>query len=498
MIKPARGIVVAAVFWIITGAALANNGDAERGRIVEIAAGCSDCHISPDGTPFAGGALLGTPFGAMASPNITPDPNTGIGTWSFEDFDAALRHGTGKDGAPLYPVMPYTAYTKMSDTDLRDLWAYLQTVKPVAHEVEVNRLPFPFDVRANLDIWQAMFFEEGRYAPDPDRTEEENRGAYLVDALGHCGACHTPRNSLGGPLADQYLKGGPIDQWYAPDISNGPDSIIADWDEPRIAAALTGSHPDGTIAVGKMATVVEGLSQLPSEDVDAIAAYLNSLAPEGDGRARPTVAVDEAVLREREGLFEANCASCHHSDGTGKPGLAASLVGSGAVLAQGPENVISVVLEGIAPRGDYGVMPSFADTLSDREIAALANHVRTSWGNDAPANATPGRVAGLRRLTGPVADAVERAIVCPNVPAANVDETLREALAGLADSGSLDSDVISRIAGSYRERLPDIGKPDRFYALTGLYCQAVARQDVKPSEVLRQQIAFMNALGDEI
>ncbi|MEJ2517372.1 MAG: cytochrome c, partial [Methyloceanibacter sp.] len=159
------------------------------------------------------------------TPNITPDKATGIGTWTRDDFANALRNGVDDEGAPLYPAMPYVHYTKMTDDDLDALWAYMQTVTPVNNEVKVNELPFPYSVRSSLLAWKAMFFTPGRFEPDPSKSAEYNRGAYLVEALGHCGSCHTPRNFMGASITDEALQGATIQEWYAPDISNGKDSV---------------------------------------------------------------------------------------------------------------------------------------------------------------------------------------------------------------------------------------------------------------------------------
>ncbi len=428
--------LVAATLLCAAPLSAAETGDVDAGHAVANAAGCSACHTGPSGEPFAGGTVLDSPFGKLAAPNITPDPETGIGGWTYDDFEGALRRGVNEDGMPLYPAMPYDHYTRMTDTDLDNLWAYIQTVKPVKNEVDVNRLPFPFNVRVSLFGWQALFFTEGRFEPDPSHSDEWNRGAYLVEALSHCGACHTPRDALGGSITSQRLQGGRIEEWYAPDISNGPNSVIADWDVARLEAFLIGNDGMNHVAVGAMSDVIGELQTVPESDVHAIAVYLKDQPAADDTRGKPEEMTVTPALRESwASLYAGECTTCHGADGTGAPGVAASLVGSGAVLAREPVNVISVLLEGIAPRGDYGAMPSFRNSLSDAEIAGLANYVRTSWGNDAPANARPEMVAGLRNVTTATPGALE-ADTCPNVPAARIPDALREDITKAASASS--------------------------------------------------------------
>ena len=208
----------------------------KKGEYIAIAADCNGCHTATEGKPYAGGVELKTPFGKLVAPNITQDKETGIGDWSRDDFEKALRQGIGKDGQPLYPGMPYTSYTKMTDADLDALWAYMKTVEPVRRKIESNQLPFPYNVRSSVFAWQALYFEPGRFEPDPSKSDMFNRGAYLVHALTHCSACHTPRNTLGGAVSDQDLKGARVESWYAPNISNDENSIIHDWSKDRLTS----------------------------------------------------------------------------------------------------------------------------------------------------------------------------------------------------------------------------------------------------------------------
>lgn len=474
----------------------AGAADVEAGRYVATAAGCSSCHTADGGEPYAGGLVLKTPFGPLASANITQDEATGIGTWTKEDFAKAVHDGMGKDDLPLYPAMPYLHYTKMTDADLDALWDYIKTIPAVNNKVEVNRLPFPFDVRPSLFGWRILFFEEGRFQPDTSKSADWNRGAYLVEALGHCGSCHTPRDPLGGPIRSRELQGAPIEEWYAPDISNGPKSIIADWDVARLEAFLSGNDGMNHVAVGSMRKVIGELTDMKAADRHAIAVYLKDQPPlEEPEKARPKIEVTAAERQAWGEIFEANCASCHQSDGKGVPGRAASLVGSGAVLAEQPDNIIAVLLEGIGPSGVYGVMPTFRNSLSDEEIAAVTNYVRTSWGNDAPANAQVSHVAGLRNITSPSPEALAAA-TCPNVAADRVSDALRKDIDALAAEKGLDRAKVAAVVSQYGADHPDATVTDNVADLGGVYCQDVVKTGAGKTIVITRQLAFMTMVAD--
>lgn len=464
----------------------------DRGAAIANLAGCAACHDAPDGRPFAGGTVLQTPFGPLATPNITSDEATGIGSWTAADFNQALREGLDNEGRPLYPAMPYTHYTELSDDDLAALWAFVETIPPVDNTVEVNRLSFPFDVRESLWVWRALYFTSTRFEADPAKDNVWNRGAYIVEALAHCAECHTPRDALGGLIPGRNLQGAQIEEWYAPDISGGPESVIASWDVARLEGFLSGNDSLNHVAVGSMRDVVNDLSKADPADVHAIAVYLKDQRPDADAE-RPVapVAMREADKATAEALFGGQCATCHGTDGVGAPGVAASVVGSGAVLASQPVNVIAVLLEGIGPAGDYGAMPSFRDSLDNTEIALLANYVRTSWGNAAPANATAETVAGLRSGTQADPSAVAGA-ACPAVAADRVDSATREAIDALAAAPDLDAAAVTAIVAAYDAQHPDGTLTERVTSLGGVYCQALARMGAGRAAVAAGQLQFMN------
>ncbi|MEO1102252.1 MAG: cytochrome c, partial [Pseudomonadota bacterium] len=422
----------------------------------------------------------------------------GIGGWTFDDFKNVIHDGRGHDGEYLYPAMPYVHYTKMTDADLQSLWAYIQTLAPVNNEVDVNQLPFPFNVRQSLMVWRALYFTEGRFQPNSDKDDTWNRGAYIVESLTHCGACHTPRDAMGGQRADRRLMGAQLSEWYAPDISNGPNSIIHDWSVDRLKELLSGDSGSNHVALGEMRDVVMDLSKATEDDVHAIAVYLKDQPTNEEVAKRPPPPpVPAATKAEWEGIYANNCASCHQADGEGAPGLAASMVGEGGVLAAHPDNVISVMLEGIAPSGEFGLMPSFRDSLSDAEIAAVANYVRTSWGNEAAPNATARHVAYLRNMTETSAG-VQDGAMCPSVPNDALSEATRSMVVDLAQKGSIDPADVAKITAQFKADRPDATNTDTVVDLGSTYCLTLMRGGATRSDAMEGYLSFANAVLEDI
>lgn len=351
----------------------------KRGEYLANAADCVACHTPMSAPPFSGGRVLKTPFGTLVTPNITPDDKTGIGEWTSDDFYRALHWGIGRHGENLFPAFPYDSYTKMTRTDADAIYAYLRTIPPINHAVEVNQLPFPFNIRQSLTIWKALFFTPGEFAPNPQRSTAWNRGAYLVEALGHCGSCHTPRNFLGGSKLSEAYMGGPVEQWYAPNITSDLVVGIGEWRDDEIYDFLRwGIVRSKSSAVGPMAEVQETLSRLSEDDLRDMVTYLKSLPPRPD----QDEATNEKILREEQDqrtLYLSNCGGCHHPLGLGRADKVPALVNNSS-LKQNPSNILNVVLFGIAPRDHRGGMPAFASRLSDAEIAAVINYVRHRWG----------------------------------------------------------------------------------------------------------------------
>lgn len=369
----------------------------ERGEYLVRAGDCIACHTDGSGGALlSGGLRIDTPFGYMLTPNITPDPDTGIGSWSSDDFHRALHHGINKRGEDMYPTMPFDFYTKVTRADVDAMYAWLRTVKPVQRRIEVNHLHFPFDLRWSMAGWRELFFREGTFKPDPARSASWNRGAYLVEGLGHCSDCHSPRNLLGGIEQSKDFAGAVVDGWFALNLTSSLVTGLGGWSVDDLAAYLkTGVAKDKTTTLGPMALVIrDSLSYLTDGDLAAMAEYLKSLPPDSTlrtGRRPP----DPTRARGAQ-LYLANCAGCHQASGRGVPGVFPPLAGNPVVLAPDPNDIIKVVDHGISGRNNFVAMPSFKVQLTDQQVADIANYVRTQWGNQAPPNATSPLVAKLR------------------------------------------------------------------------------------------------------
>ncbi|ALX13641.1 cytochrome C [Burkholderia cepacia JBK9] len=370
----------------------------ERGRQVALAGDCAVCHTAPGGATNAGGLALDTPFGTIYTTNLTPDPETGIGAWSYPAFARAMREGISRDGTHLYPAFPYTAFAKLSEPDLLALYAYLMSQPAVKHVPPKTKLPFPLDQRRLVAGWNWLYHDTRPFAPDPARSAMWNRGKYLVDGAGHCGACHTPRNALGaekGGLA--YLSGGEAEGWAAPPLVASPASPVP-WTEGALFDYLrTGFSAQHGVAAGPMAPVVAGLAALPESDVQAIAHYLASLSPPVDAavaadaatrQARGAESVATLGLENGRRAFDAACAVCHaESGGVGHFGVR-PLMGLNTSVSQAtPDNLLRVLHHGIdQPATDgLGYMPGFGDAFDDRQMAELAAYIRARYAPGQPA-----------------------------------------------------------------------------------------------------------------
>ncbi|MCK8783089.1 molybdopterin-dependent oxidoreductase [Roseomonas sp. NAR14] len=369
----------------------------ERGRLLAAAGDCAVCHTAPGGVAYAGGHALETPFGTVFGTNLTPDVETGIGAWSFAAFQRAMREGISRDGRNLYPAFPYTSFTRMTDADLLALYAYLMSRPAVRNVPPETKLAFPYGIRPLLAGWNLLFHRPGAQEPDPSRSAEWNRGNYLVNALGHCGACHTPRNALGAERRGAYLAGGEAEGWDAPAFGTLAAAPVP-WTERSLFDYLrTGHSPEHGVAAGPMAPVVAELTQLPDADIRAMAHYLASLggAPDPAAAALRAREVEAAAWRDLGGdaspgarLFQGACGACHH-DGNGPAVLGAhvSMPLNTSIHAARPDNLIRVILDGIQnpARDALGHMPGFRDSLSDAQVAELAAFLRRRFAPDRPA-----------------------------------------------------------------------------------------------------------------
>ncbi len=397
---------VGALYWLGTRddastgpTASADEGAAlmERGRYLALAGNCMACHTSQGGKTFAGGTPIPTPFGTVYGPNITPDPDTGIGAWTADDFWQALHNGKSKDGTLLYPAFPYTEYTRVTRSDADALFAYLRSVSPVKQANRAPDMEFPYDQRALLAAWRALYFKPGVQEPDPGQSVQWNRGRYLVEGLGHCAACHTPRNSLGATRTRDALAGGviPVLDWYAPPLTNDMQTGMGRWSAQDIATLLkTGISAHSTVS-GPMAEVVLGSTQhLTDEDALAIGTYLKSLPATPPATEARAATPAPAAMELGGKLYRQQCAQCHQADGKGSGTAWPALAGNPTVTAPSPVNAIRMVLDGgyapatAANPRPHG-MPPFGQVLNDNDISMLVTYIRNSWGNEA------GAVSGL-------------------------------------------------------------------------------------------------------
>ena len=373
---------------------------------------CAACHTAKGGQTFAGGYAMATPFGVIRSTNITPDPETGIGTWSEAAFARAMHEGVSRDGSHLFPVFSYDHFTKLSDEDVRALYAYFMTRAPVHAPARPNGIPFPFDIRYLQAGWKLLFFRPGRFEPDGEKSAEWNRGAYLARGLSHCGACHTPRNLLGAEKPGDAYGGAVIDNWVAPPLT-AANPAPAPWTREELYDYLrTGTSKLHGTAAGPMFPVVQGLGALPDSDIRAIATYFADIDKAADRLPSVSAAVSQAMsdASAKTGeqfdpdtrLYTAACASCHYNAGSAPLAARPDLALNSAVHLPDPSNLIQVILHGIsAEEGMPGVvMPAFGGALSDADVARIAAYLRRTRTSLPPWPDLAKKVAAVRRQNG--------------------------------------------------------------------------------------------------
>jgi mono/diheme cytochrome c family protein len=407
-----------------------DNASVQRGAYIATASDCAACHTAPGGLPFAGGLSIPTPVGNIYSTNITPSASAGIGDYTEAEFARAIREGIRKDGANLYPAMPYTSYRVLTDTDVSDLYAYfMHGVAPVDVKPHPTSLAFPMNIRISMKIWNLLFLNSGSFVADPKHTADWNRGEYLVTGATHCSTCHTPRGFLMQELPDKNLTGAQVGAWYAPNITSDAVSGIGSWSHTELVQYLhTGSLPGKAQAAGSMGEAVDhSFRYLSATDINAIATYIRTIPPARNpadvasrfSYGQPSFTV--ATLRGQNGvrsdngsspsgaeLFQSNCASCHGAFGQGsKDGYYPSLFHNSATGSANPNNLIAVILNGVnrtssigqAYMPGFGGLPSDSNQLSDTEIATLSNYVLGQFGR-ADKVVSPNDVA-QERLGGP-------------------------------------------------------------------------------------------------
>ncbi|KOF52843.1 alcohol dehydrogenase, partial [Achromobacter sp. DMS1] len=427
-IAAALALCAASAAWAAEGTPAAADAQlVKQGEYLSRAGDCIACHTAKDGKPFAGGLGLDSPLGVIYSTNITPDKETGIGEYSLEDFDRAVRHGVSKDGHTLYPAMPYPSYARMSPDDVKALYAYfMQGVQPVRQENKDTDIVWPLSMRWPLAVWRWMFAPDVATAPVtvPDGADKQAllRGQYLVEGLGHCGTCHTPRGfalqekALTDADGSDYLSGGVVEGWLAKNLRGDPVDGLGAWSKEDIVAFLKSGRNGHSAAFGGMAQVVSDSTQhLTDEDLNAIAAYLKSLPPaRKDAAAALTYdpAVAQALRTGKDQgdgamTFLNNCAACHRSTGKGYEQTFPQLALSSTVNSADPTSLIHIVLKGAQMPGTGAAptryaMPGFDWRLTDKEVADVVTFVRASWGNKGAA-VTASDVAKVRKDVGAAA-----------------------------------------------------------------------------------------------
>jgi mono/diheme cytochrome c family protein len=373
------------------GQELASTDPSVRGRYLADAGNCVSCHTRPGGETYSGGLAFETPFGTIYSANITSDAATGIGSWTKAEVRAALKQGIGKDGKHLYPAFPYPSFTKITDADADAIYAYLKTLKAVRYSPPSNGLLL--SARLSMAPWNSMYFEEGTYRPDPARSEEWNRGAYLVQGLGHCSACHSPRNWMMAEDATRAMSGGTLQsdviegksgRWSAVNLTSAKTGL-ASWSVNDLANYLHTGFSARAGSFGPMNEVIaNSLAKLSKEDIHAMAVYIKSFPPiEASGAA-----VSSEQTQAGEAVYKERCEKCHGSSGRGGIFSSPPVAGSAVVQADDPSSLINVILYGPQlhknlPTGSWESMPAYRDRLTDAQIAAVANFTRGSWGNRA-------------------------------------------------------------------------------------------------------------------
>jgi mono/diheme cytochrome c family protein len=455
---------------IARGAYLANAGD------------CTSCHSRSGQPAFSGGDDVRSPFGTIAPPNITADKQYGIGTWSDDDFYRALHDGVRKDGAYLYPAMPYQWYTRITRDDALAIKAYLFSLPPAHIPDRANHLVFPFNVRQGIAGWNALYFKPGTFQEDASKSPQWNRGAYLVKGLGHCGDCHTPKNAAQAPIESERYAGGEIMHWYAPNITSDKKQGIGGWSENDLFTFLKkGSAAGHGVVIGKMREVHKTLEKFTDADLHDIAMYLKTIPPK-TSYSKPAVQ-SQADYASGADVYTTNCSACHQPNGKGLAGAVPPLAGNGAVTSKGPENVIRAVAGGLPAEGSYAAMPGFATILTTQQIADVANYVRTTWGNGAPANATLEMVNDLVPRTTSMMAGTHW---CAKPSDSPVGRLVSNATSGVPDIlGQINENnelpEVDKLVEDVRRKAPHAQSADIVNQLTAAYCPYVFNNKSVPA-----------------
>jgi mono/diheme cytochrome c family protein len=444
---------------------------------------CVACHTAEGGKPYAGGLYVNTPFGQLPTPNLTPDKAYGIGNWSDDDFYRAMHFGIRKDGAYLYPGLPYPWFTRATRDDVLAIKAYLFSLAPVHEKNKPNKMAFPFTIRTGIAGWNALYFKPGDFKPDAGRSAQWNRGAYLVEGLGHCADCHTPKNVALAPIDSEAFAGGKVDDWYAPNLTSDTKEGIGSWSQQTLVTYLKRGAAKGQgVAFGPMAqTVHDSLSHLTDADLTAMAVYIKTLPPKQNYKL--AALHTDGTLAIGEEVYVTNCSSCHQPHGQGLGDAVPNLAGNGAVAAQGPQDVIRAIDGGLPAQDTYGPMPGFATILTPEEIANVTNYVRTSWGNKAPATATPGMATSIQAETPTIMAGTHW---CGKPPPAQLDQAIADPANGIQAKMAAVTDVnmlqsVEAIVQGVKKVSPQAKQADIVNSLTNAYCPYVQKNQAVPA-----------------
>jgi mono/diheme cytochrome c family protein len=369
--------------------ALASSDAVARGKALTEAADCAGCHTADPAKPFAGGKRFNSQFGAIYSPNLTPDRDSGIGGWSDDDFYRALHEGIAPDGSHYYPVFPYPNFTRMTRDDVLAIRAYLATLAPVRNTPPPPQLDWPYKYRVLMRAWDWLFFHPRTFTPNPAKSAEWNRGAYLVRGAAHCGACHSPKNWLGANRRGHAYTGSPVAGWYAPRLDGAARSGLKSWSVDDVVEYLQSGRNDHSNADGPMAeVVVNSTSKMSDADVHAMAVFLKELPARSPEPA--VLPPSQTQMANGEKIYKGACVACHEIDGGGSPRIYPPLPGNANLQSVDPLSTLRIILDGAealtTPRAPNGAsMPAYAGKLSDQDIADVATYIRNAWGNAAPA-----------------------------------------------------------------------------------------------------------------
>jgi mono/diheme cytochrome c family protein len=403
-------LAVTVLLSCVSTASQAQQTPTNKGEYLARAGDCVACHSVKGGKAFAGGLAMGTPMGTIYTTNITPDPDTGIGNYTLEDFDSAVRSGVAKDGHHLYPAMPYPSYAKISDDDLKELYTFFMKSVPAVHQPnKQNEIPWYLSPRWPLAFWNLVFAPKIGYTPSQDHDAVWNRGAYLIEGLEHCGACHTPRGIAIQEKAldassSAYLQGAELDAWSAPNLRGDLRTGLGAWSVEDVQAFLKSGHSDKGVAFGSMLDVVNNSTPyLTDDDTKAMAVFLKSLPATAD---QPAFAYNDSTPAQQStpgsAIYVGACSACHGADGKGQVPFMPPIAGNPAVLDPDPSSIIKLVLNGVP---DAYRMPQFRIQLTDGQIADVLSFVRSAWGNNAQ-SVSIDQVKKLRPVTDPTSDQV--------------------------------------------------------------------------------------------